>query len=76
MRENENDIWGTLMNCVLNTNVQFNKLLFVSGFAAATSTANTSADFTKTTVFPFQPTTLKATSRGLIMRFKGRVYKQ
>ena len=60
MRENENYIRET----------------FVSEVDTATSTANTSADSTKYTVFPFQPTTLKATSRGLIMKFKTRVNLQ
>ena len=53
MKENENYIWET----------------FVSEFDVATSSANTSADSTETTVFPFQPTTLKANLRGLIKKY-------
>ena len=37
---------------------------------------NTSADSTETTVFPFQLTSLKTTSRGLIVKFKTMVNLQ
>ena len=49
---------------------------FVPGFDAANSSTITSPDFTETTVFPFQPTTLKTTSRGLIMAFKTMINLQ
>ena len=49
---------------------------FCLGFSAATSAVVTSGDSTETTGFPFQPTTLKATSRGLIMKFEPKVYQQ
>ena len=50
--------------------------MFVPGFDAANSSTITSADFTETTVFPFQPTTLRTTSRGLIIAFKTMINQQ